>query len=88
MKYTINFKKKVDKTVYNKVYKVLDLVFRYALGEYALLDEDRCKGYVLFSDEDAECELDRILEEVDEVFSTELKYETCEDDEDDEDDED
>jgi hypothetical protein len=76
MKYTIKFNNKTNEKLYDKVYKTLNLVFGYALGEYALTDKDECKSYVLFSDDDAECELDRILPDVGEIFGTCLKYES------------
>ena len=85
MKYTIKFNKKASEKLYDQVYKTLDLVFGYALTGYSLCDEYECKSYVLFSDDDAECELDRILPNVGEIFGTCLKYEADGDgDEDDE----
>lgn len=85
MKYTIKFDKKTNEKLYDQVYKTLDLVFGYALGGYSLMDEDEGRSYALFSDDDAECELDRILPDVGEIFGTRLKYEADGDgDEDDE----
>lgn len=83
MKYTIKFNKKTSEKLYDKVYRTLDLVFGYALGGYVLRDGEKLKSYVLESD-DAECELDRILQDVNEIFGTCLQYDTEEEDEDDE----
>ena len=85
MKYTIWFKEKVDENTYDKVYKTLDLVFGYALGGYVLTDSEKLKSYILESEDDAECELDRILEDVNEIFDTCLRYDAEEENEDDED---
>jgi hypothetical protein len=85
MKYTIKFNKKTSEKLYDKVYKTLDLVFGYALGGYVLTDGEKLKSYVLESEDDAECELDRILEDVNEIFDTCLQYDAEEEEEDDED---
>lgn len=84
MKYTIWFKDKVDDGTYDKVYKTLDLVFGYALGGYVLHDGTKGEDYILESEDDAECELDRILEVVGGVFGVELYYESTDDEEDEE----
>lgn len=85
MKYTIKFNKKTSEKLYDKVYRTLDLVFGYALSGYVLTDGEKLKSYVLESEDDAECELDRILEEVEEIFDVGLSYDAEEEDEDDED---
>lgn len=85
MKYTIKFNKKTSEKLYDKVYRTLDLVFGYALGGYALTDGEKLKSYILESEDDAECELDRILEDVNEIFDTCLQYDAEEENEDDED---
>lgn len=84
MKYTIWFKDKVDADTYDKVYKVLDLVLRYALTDCVLHDGTKPEDYVLESDDDAECELDRVLEVVSGVFGVELYYESTGDEGDEE----
>ena len=85
MKYTIKFFKKSDEKLYDKVYKTLDLVFGYALTEYALHD-GKPGEMILESDEDAECELDRILDDVGDIFGVVLSYERVYDGEEDEED--
>jgi len=84
MKYTIKFNKKTSEKIYDKVYRTLDLVFGYALGGYVLTDGEKLKSYVLESEDDAECELDRILEEVEEIFDVGLSYDAEEDEDDEE----
>jgi hypothetical protein len=79
MKYTIQFNKKASEKLYDQVYKTLDLVFGYALSGYALRDGDKDGEYVLESDDDAECELDRILDDVEDIFDTCLLYEAGDD---------
>ena len=87
MKYTIKFNKKTSEKLFDKVYKTLDLVFGYALTQFALYD-GKPGEIILESDDDAECELDRILPDVDEIFGTCLQYEADGDgDEEDEEDE-
>lgn len=87
MKYTIKFNKKTSDRLYDKVYKTLDLVFGYALTEYVLYD-GKPGEMILECDDDAECELDRILEDVGSIFGTFLQYDADGDgDEEDEEDE-
>lgn len=86
MKYTISFFKKADDELYDRVYKTLDLVFGYALSGYTLRD-GKTGEIILESDDDAECELDRILDDVEDIFDTCLQYE-ADDDGDEEDDKD
>lgn len=74
MKYTIWFEKKVDEKLYDQVYNTLDLVFGYALSGYSLTDGTKLEDYILESEDDAECELDRILDDVSEIFGVDLKY--------------
>lgn len=87
MKYTIKFNKKTNEKLYDQVYKTLDLVLGYALTEYSLCDYEKLKSYVLFSDDDAECELDRILDDVEDIFGTCLQYEADGDGDDEDEDE-
>lgn len=85
MKYTIKLSKK-SAELYDKVYDTLDLVFGYALTEYVLYD-GKPGEMILESDEDAECELDRILDDVGDIFGVTLSYERVDDGEEDEEDE-
>lgn len=86
MKYTIKFFKKSDEKLYDKVYKTLDLVFGYALTECVLYD-GKPGEMILESDDDAECELDRILDDVGDIFGVVLSYESIDGDEEDEEEE-
>ena len=83
MKYTIKFFKKSDEKLYDKVYKTLDLVFGYALTEHVLYSGEPWE-MILESDDDAECELDRILDDVGDIFGVTLSYESVDGDEEDE----
>lgn len=85
MKYTIKLSKK-GAELYDRVYDTLDLVFSYALTEYVLYD-GKPGEMVLESDEDAECELDRILPLVGDILGVRLSYESADGDGDDEEDE-
>lgn len=84
MKYTIWFKYRVNQDTYEKVHKTLDLVFGYALTSYVLCAGTKLEDYTLESDEDAECELDRILPDVGDIFGVSLSYESVDGDEEDE----
>lgn len=75
MKYTIKFNKKTSEKLFDKVYKTLDLVFGYALTQFALYD-GKPGEIILESDDDAECELDRILPDVGDIFGVTLSYES------------
>lgn len=86
MKYTIKFNKKTSEKLFDKVYKILDLVFGYALTQFALYD-GKPGEIILESDDDAECELDRILPDVGDIFGVTLSYESVGGDEEDEEDE-
>lgn len=86
MKYTIKFNKKTNEKLYDQVYKTLDLVFGYALTQFALYD-GKPGEIILESDDDAECELDRILDDVEDIFGTCLQYEADGDGDDEDEDE-
>lgn len=83
MKYTIEFNKKTSEKLFDKVYKTLDLVFGYALTQFALYD-GKAGEIILESDDDAECELDRILPDVGDIFEVTLSYDSVGEDEKDE----